>query len=72
MCGGWGMCGEVVVPDNVLVVNGEVMLTPIAVRAVTEAMRGQFKAHLRRLDLKIGLLANFQGESLEIETIRVG
>lgn len=57
---------------NVLVVDGKVMLTPIAVRAVTEAMRGQFKAHLRRLDLKIGLLANFHGESLEIETIRVG
>lgn len=57
---------------NVLVVDGRVMVTPIAVRAVTEAMRGQFKAHLRRLDLKIGLLANFHGERLKIETIRVG
>ena len=57
---------------NVLVVDGKVLVTPIAVKAVTEAMRGQFKAHLRRLDLKIGLLANFHGESLEIETIRVG
>jgi hypothetical protein len=54
------------------VVDGKVMLTPIAVKAVIEAMRGQFKAHLRRLDLKIGLLANFHGESLEVETIRVG
>lgn len=57
---------------NVLIVDQKVMVTPIAVRAVTDAMRGQFKAHLRRLDLKIGLLANFHGESLEIETIRVG
>jgi GxxExxY protein len=55
---------------NVLVVNKKVMVTPIAVRAINEAMRGQFKAHLRRLDLKIGLLANFHGERLEIETIR--
>jgi GxxExxY protein len=57
---------------NVLVLDGKVMVTPVAVRAVTEAMLGQFRAHLRRFDLKIGLLANFHGESLEIETIRVG
>lgn len=57
---------------NVLVVDDRVMVTPVAVRAVTDAMRNLFKAHLRRLDLKIGLLANFHGASLEIETIRVG
>ena len=57
---------------NVLIVDDKVMVTPIAVKAVTEAMPGQFKAHLRRLDLKIGLLANFHGESLAIETIRMG
>ena len=57
---------------NVLIVDDRVMVTPIAVKSVTRAMREQFKAHLRRLDLGIGLLANFHGESLEIETVRVG
>jgi len=57
---------------NLLVVDGKVMVTPIAFRAITEAMRIQFRSHLRRLGLKIGLLANFHGENLAIETIRVG
>ncbi|UCC63407.1 MAG: GxxExxY protein [Anaerolineae bacterium] len=57
---------------NVLVVDDRVVVTPIAVGEVTEAMRGQLKAHLRRVGLKIGLLANFHAESLAIETIRVG
>jgi GxxExxY protein len=56
---------------NVLVVDGKVVVTPVAFRTITEAMRVQFKAHLRRLDLKLGLLANFHGEHLEIETMRV-
>ena len=57
---------------NVLIIDDKVMVTPIAVKVVTRAMREQFKAHLRRLELKMGLLANFHSESLEIETIRVG
>lgn len=56
---------------NVLIVEESVMLTPIAVRAITGAMREQFKAHLRRLGLTIGLMANFHNERLEIETIVV-
>lgn len=59
-------------PCNVLIVDDKVMVTPVAVRSVTDAMRNQFKAHLRRLSLKIGLLPNFHGERLEIETMRVG
>lgn len=57
---------------NVLIVDNKVMVTPIAVTKVTEARRIQFRAHLRRLNLKLGLLANFHGESLVIETIRIG
>jgi len=48
-----------------------VLLATFALRSTDEAMAQQLKAHLRRLDLKLGLLANFYGTRLAITPVRV-
>jgi hypothetical protein len=51
-------------------VEGKVLLATFALRH-QEALVERLKAHLRRLDLKLGLLANFYDTRLAITPVRV-
>ena len=46
------------------------LLAVFALRETADAISEQLKAHLRRLGLKLGLLANFHGPKLEIVPVR--
>lgn len=53
------------------VVDHKVLLACIAVRGVTEVLKGRFHRYLKLLKLELGLIANFHASRLEIETIRI-
>lgn len=55
---------------RLICVDGLVLLATVAVREVNEAMKMQLKARMRHLDLRLGILANFHREKLEIVMIR--
>ena len=52
-------------------VEGKVLLATFALRQANEGLTVQLKAHLRRLGLKLGLLANFHGTRLTMSPVRV-
>jgi GxxExxY protein len=56
---------------RLLIVDGQVLLAPIAVRQITPRLKGRFRQYLRLLDLSLGLIANFHAPGLEIETVRI-
>jgi len=56
---------------RLILVEGKVLLATFALRQTEDAMAEQLKAHLRRLGLKLGLLANFYGTRLVITPVRV-
>ena len=51
-------------------VEDKVLLATFALRRTDDAMAQQLKAHLRRLDLELGLLANFYDTRLAITPVR--
>lgn len=54
-----------------IVVERKVLLATFARRETEEMMSERMKAHLRRVDLKLGLLANFYGTRLDVTPVRV-
>jgi GxxExxY protein len=56
---------------RLILVEGKVLLATFALRQTEEAMAEQLKARLRRMGLKLGLLANFYGTRLVITPVRV-
>lgn len=56
---------------RLVLIEGKVLLAAFALRETREAMAGQLKAHLRRMSLELGLLANFFGAALAITPVRV-
>ncbi len=56
---------------RLILVEGKVLLATFALRQTDEAATELLKAHLRRLGLKLGLLANFYGTRLVITPVRV-
>jgi GxxExxY protein len=56
---------------RLLIVDGQVLLAPIAVREITPRLKGRFRQYLGLLGLELGLIANFHALSLEIETVRI-
>jgi GxxExxY protein len=55
---------------RLIVVEGKVLLATFALRRTNDAMAEQLEAHLRRLGLKLGLLANFYDTRLAITPVR--
>jgi GxxExxY protein len=53
------------------IVDHKVLLACIAVREVTETLKGRFRRYFKLLKLELGLIANFHATRLEIETIRI-
>jgi GxxExxY protein len=51
-------------------VEGKVLLATFALRRTDDAMAEQLKAHLRRMGLELGLLANFYDTRLAIRLVR--
>lgn len=56
---------------RLILVDNKVLLACVAVREVTEILKGRFRRYLELLKLEIGLIANFHATKLEIETIRI-
>ena len=56
---------------RLILVEGKVLLATFALRQTDEAMAELLKAHLRRLGLKLGLLANFYGTRLVVRLVRI-
>lgn len=56
---------------RLILVEGKVLLATFALRNTDEAMAQRLKAHLRRLGLKLGLLANFYDTRLVITPVRI-
>ena len=56
---------------RLILIEGKILLATFALRQTEDAMAEQLKAHLRRLGLKLGLLANFYGTRLTITPVRV-
>lgn len=65
--------GEILGHQDVrlILVEGKVLLATFALRRIDDAMAEQLKAHLRRLGLKLGLLANFHDTRLVVTPVRV-
>ena len=57
---------------RLILVEDKVLLATFALRRTDDAMTEQLKAYLRRLGLRLGLLANFYGTRLAITPVRVG
>lgn len=58
-------------PVRLIRVDDRVLLATFALRESQDVMAEQLKAYLRRLELKLGLLANFYGTRLAISPIRI-
>jgi len=58
-------------PVRLIQVEDKVLLATFALRSAQEVMAEQLKAYLRRLGLKLGLLANFYGTRLAITPVRI-
>jgi GxxExxY protein len=56
---------------RLLIVDDKILLAPIAVRQITELLKGRFRQYLRLFNLRLGLIANFHSPSLEIVTVRI-
>jgi GxxExxY protein len=55
---------------RLILVEGKVLLTVFALRETATVMSQQLKARLRRLGLKLGVLANFSSTKLEMVPVR--
>ncbi len=55
-----------------LVVDDKVLLASLAVQAITPQMKGRFRQYLKLLELELEVIANFHGQQLQMEMVRVG
>lgn len=56
---------------RLILVEGKVLLATFALREADDTMAERLRAHLRRLSLKLGLLANFHDTRLVVTPVRV-
>ena len=56
---------------RLILVEDKILLIVFALRTDAETMAEQLKAHLRRLEIKLGLAANFYGTVLNVTIVRV-
>jgi GxxExxY protein len=56
---------------RLILVEDKVLLATFALRQTEDTVAEQLKAHLRRMGLKLGLLANFYGTRLAITPVRI-
>jgi GxxExxY protein len=59
-------------PVRLINVAGQVLVATFAVKQIDEAMKLQLRARLKQFGLQLGLLANFNGTSLDIVPVRAG
>jgi GxxExxY protein len=56
---------------RLLIVDNKILLAPVAIGEITPMLKNRFRWYLGLFGLKLGLIANFHGLSLEIETVRI-
>jgi GxxExxY protein len=59
-------------PVRLINVAGRVLVATFAVQRIDEGMKLQLRARLKQFGLQLGLLANFNGTSLDIAPVRAG
>lgn len=55
---------------RLILVEGKIMIATVAVRNVDETLKANLRARLNRQNIKLGLLANFNGTKLDISLVR--
>jgi len=58
-------------PCRLLRIDNRVLLAAVALKEITDAERSRLKAHLRRLGLRLGLIANFHDIRLHTDPVRI-
>lgn len=58
-------------PCRLLRVENKILVAAVAFKEITGAERTRLKVHMRRLGLKLGLIANFHDVRLHIEPVRI-
>ena len=56
---------------HLILVEGKILLATFALQKIEPALVEKLKAHLRCLRLKLGILANFYGQKLIIQVVRI-
>jgi len=56
---------------RLILVEGKVLLATFALRQATDTLAEKLRAHLHKLNLNLGLLANFHGTRLAITIVRI-
>jgi GxxExxY protein len=56
---------------RLILVEDKILLATFALQQTNEAIVEQFRAHLRRLQVKLGLLTNFYGTKVNITPVRI-
>ena len=56
---------------RLILVEDRLLLAVFALRQPEDAVAGRLRTYLRRLDLQLGLLANFYGTRLTITPVRI-
>ena len=57
---------------RLILVENKVLLAAFALHAVDETLMAQLRARMRRLNVNLGLLANFHGTKLKVTPVRIG
>ena len=57
---------------RLILVEEKVLLTVFAMKGNNDTLTEQLKAHLRRMNMKLGLLANYYGTQLKLTPVRIG
>ena len=56
---------------RLILVEGKVLLATFALLRTTDTLAEKLKAHLRQMNLQLGMLANFHHTTLSVRTVRV-
>jgi len=56
---------------RLILVDNKILLAVFALDSLSESLAEQLKARMRRLEIKLGLLANFHGTRLSIDPVRM-
>ncbi len=59
-------------PVRLISLDGKILLATVAVKEIDETIKSQMRLRLRQLDKKVGLIANFHGQDLEVVLVRGG
>ena len=57
-------------PVRLISVEDKIVLATVAFQEISEAMKAQMRARLRKLNKQVGMIANFHGFDLDVVLVR--